>query len=55
MPTTMFSWELIVEGSEARYYLESHATVQIINLLISKPFQPATKPSMRVVYGKLIK
>ena len=33
MPTTLFSWEPIVEGSEAWYYLESYsADYQLVNI-----------------------
>ena len=36
MPTTLFSWEPTVEGSEARYYLESQprysADYQLVNI-----------------------
>ena len=36
MPTILFSWEPIVEGSETQYYLESHprysADYQLVNI-----------------------
>ena len=60
MPTTLFTWELIVECSVTQDYLESQPRYSADRLsdnsLILKQVQPATKTGMRVHgYDKLIK
>ena len=56
MPTTLFSWEPIVECSVARYYLESQprysADYQLVNI---EAISASHEAQHAHGYGKLIK